>query len=111
MSIYVFLAKSELSFLLCILFRLDFSKSDIRMYSERVNLQANEPPLFVGNGFCHGDKISLSIRCWMFEIPFVLFLNHYLHNDRILHDSNNHPQQLRNNQTVYDLYCLILVYL
>jgi len=65
MSIYVFLAKSELSFLLCILLRMDFSKSDIRMYSERVNLQANEPPLFVGSRFCHGDKISLSIRCWM----------------------------------------------
>lgn len=31
MSIYVFLAKSELIFLLCILLRMDFSKSDIRM--------------------------------------------------------------------------------
>lgn len=31
MSIYVFLAKSELRFLLCILLRMDFSKSDIRM--------------------------------------------------------------------------------
>ena len=49
MSIHVFLAKSELSFLLCILLRMDFSKSDIRMFSERTNLQATEPPLFVGN--------------------------------------------------------------
>lgn len=65
MSIYVFLAKSELRFLLCILLRMDFSKSYIRMYSERVNIQATEPPLFVKNRFCHGDKISLSIHCWM----------------------------------------------
>ena len=88
MSIYVFLAKSELSFFLGILFYLDFSKSDIRMYSERVNLQATEPPLFVGNGFCHGDKISLSIHCWMYLTHSALYPNHYPHSDRKLYGSN-----------------------